>query len=168
MPRRNFALLFIIALLLASAATFAVFTYVARTGKAQRREVSRANLIKMHEALQAYARENGRFPDDLSALQPRFLQAEDVIHPAWPERPGYMYVAGVQSVDPPESVLVFENLPERKVKLGRLAVTLQGQVQELNEADFQQRLSAQELRYKEKKRAWTLRPSEALPSVIPR
>jgi hypothetical protein len=169
-PRRNFVIYFMGIMFVASAITFMCFTYAARESKAQRREFSQHNLHTIHQALNAFAddaQNHGQFPEELQWLAPKYLKDENALsHPSWPNRAGYMYVAGVQKSDPAsETVIVFENVPAGKEKLGRLALTLNGEVHMWNENEFQVKMTSQEARWKSLNRTWQATPVEPLIQV---
>jgi hypothetical protein len=166
-PRRNFLLYFMGLMLLATAATFICFTHVARISKAERSEASRKNLLAFHQALKSFSeapQNTGQFPEDLKALYPQYLKNADVFfHPAWPDRDGYVYVYGVKprgaNADSADTILVFENIPPGKEKLGRLILFLSGEVHMWAEAEFQSRISAQESVWKSQGRSWLALPA---------
>jgi hypothetical protein len=169
-PRRNFVIYFMGLMFVASAITFVCFTYAARESKAHRREISRRNLRTIHQALMAIAddaQNHGQFPDELQKLSPQYLKDENALsHPSWPDRAGYMYVSDVQKTDPAaETVIVFENVPAGKEKLGRLALTLNGEVHMWSEMEFQAKMTSQEARWKSLNRVWRTTPVEPLTQV---
>jgi hypothetical protein len=163
--QKHFTLLFMLAMLLAGVAIFVAFTNAARTSKAERRETSAANLTAMFHALKAYSKDNGgNYPQQLTVLHPRYIpDASTFIHPSWPERIGYVYVSGFkdENVHDPETILIYENVPEGKEKLGRQVLTSDGQVHVWNEADFQQRIRAQQASAAAQKREIELLPVDA-------
>ena len=157
-PRRNFVIYFMGIMLVASAITFVCFTYAAHTSKAQRREISLNNLRSIHQALKAFvddAENQKRFPTELKMLAPKYLKDENALsHPAWPNRAGYVYVVGVQISDPAETIFVYENVPAGKEKLGRLTLSLNGEVHMWDEAAFQALIAAQQALWKSQNRLW--------------
>ena len=157
-PRRNFVIYFMAIMLVMSAITFVAFTYVARSSKAQRREISQKNLQEIHHALKSFAADpqnKQQYPAEIQTLAPKHLNNPDVFsHPAWPNRAGYVYVPGVQSSDPPETIVVYENVPAGKEKLGRLTLSLNGEVHMWDEVDFKSKIMAQEALWKSQNRSW--------------
>jgi hypothetical protein len=171
--RKHFTLLFMLTMLLAGAAVFVAFTNAARTSKAERRATSATNLKVMFHALKAFSKDTGgAYPKELSTLHPRYISdASTFIHPSWPERVGYVYVSGFKDTDEiiydPERILIYENVPEGKKQLGRQVLTSDGQVHVWNDADFQQRLRAQQFSAAAQKREIELVPVDAT-RVLPR
>lgn len=159
--RRNFTLYFILVMLAISAGVFFSFRGMMRNSVAERREVSRAHLQAIYTALQRFAapENNGAFPDQLQALYPKFISdGETFFHPAWPERPGYVYVPGVRSIDPPTTIIVYENIPTGKQRLPRLVLLLDGSIQSLEESEFEKRMAAQASLWQGEKRPWQPSP----------
>ena len=161
-PRRNFTLYFILTMGLISAGVFFSFRSTMRSSLAERSEVSRTHLQAIHSALKSFAaasENKSAFPDELQSLYPKFItDGEMFFHPAWPERPGYVYIPGVRPSDPPTTIMVFENLPPGKERLQRLALALDGSILSLNEAGFQQRLATQASLWQGEKRQWQPQP----------
>jgi hypothetical protein len=159
--RRNFTLYFILVMLAISAGVFFSFRGMMRSSVAMRSEVSRAHLQAIYTALKRCAapENKGAFPDDLQALYPKFISdGATFIHPAWPERPGYVYVSGVRPNDPPTTMIVYENIPESKQRLPRLVLMLDGSILSLEEGDFEKRLTSQASLWQGEKRPWQPRP----------
>ncbi len=152
MPRRNFTLFFILALGAAAAGTFFVFSSYARSSVKTRRDASRANLQALAGALSAYAT-GGAYPQD-PAPALAIVLPEQRINPSWPEGPGYVYVSGVSKNDPPETLLLYENVPPQKARMGRLVSLLNGEPRQLEEPAFQERLRAQEELWRASGRRW--------------
>lgn len=159
-PRRNFTLYFMLAMTAVSAGVFFSFRGVMRSSLAERREVSRSHLQTLHQGLKAYAAENNAaYPEELSLLHPQFIpDSATFFHPAWPERPGYVYVTGLRASDPPESLTIYENIPPGKEKLQRLVLRLNGTIESWPEAEFQQRLARQAAVWQAEKRPWQPQP----------
>jgi hypothetical protein len=158
--RRNFTLYFVLILAVISAGVFFAFRDMMRSSVEQRRETSRAHLKALFQALRNYAAENnGSFPDELNRLYPKYVQDRDVFfHPAWPDRPGYVYITDLRSVDGSETIAIFENIPAEKGKLQCLALTLGGSIVPLDGSQLEQRLEAQASVWRTEKRQWLPKP----------
>jgi len=155
--RRNFTLYFVIGLALIVLATFVVFTLVARDSVAQRRHLVAHNLAKFGKTLAAESTP----PADAVAFLRAKLDPMVLVHPSWPEQPGYMLVEGVRltgaDADPPDTIWIYENVPPQKLKVGRHILLASGNV-EIDDPRFQQRLAAQEEGWKKAGRTWSIRP----------
>lgn len=160
--RRYFTLIFVVVLGAISVFVFFQFREMTRNSVEQRHEASRAHLLALHKGLQSYAAANtGSFPNLLGQLFPKYVaDRENFFHPAWPDRPGYVYVTGLRAADDPQSIEIFENVPPEKDKLQRSFVTLSGEVYALNKTQFDERLSKQESTWRAEKRLWLAQPAE--------
>jgi len=157
--RRNFTLFFILVIGICAVVTFVVFRSYARSSIDQRREVNRANLSLIAAALKARAME-GQLP---STLARDAVATHVLINPSWPEQAGYMYVTGARLSDPAETILLFENTPAQKQKLGRHALRMDGRVEVLAETALQEKLAQQQNFWVEQKRVWRLNALSAEP-----
>jgi hypothetical protein len=147
-PKRfNFAVPFILVSGLLGIAGFLLLRSTAQSGVAERKNESRANLALMAQLLKAAG-----YPDDPNAAIASHPEA--AINPSWPEQIGYVYVSGIHSTDPESSVVLFENVPPEKQKLGRLVARLDGTVELLTEGALQERLHAMEARWSAEHRPW--------------
>lgn len=163
--RSHFTLYFILVTGAAGLASFFVFRNTALSGLNERREASRANLAAMVRGLKTYS----EFPGDLWALHPGCIRdAVTFVSPSWPESAGYVYVAGARAGDSPDTIVVYENVPDGKQKLGRQAATLDGKVLTMTEAQFQERLKAQQAAWNAQGRAWRLVPVQPRPASTQR
>jgi len=161
--RRNFLVLFLLITGIIGAGFFFGLRYSAASGIAERKSEIRRNLNRMLLALTTYAQNNaGAFPDDIVTLFPKYVSDPEIfVNPSWPDEIGYMYVTGVCTGSVPDSsdtLLIFENVPPEKRKLGRLVVQLDGKVEQLTEPQFQERLTALKARWSEQKRDLKLAP----------
>lgn len=163
--RRNFTLILIGILGLVSIGVFVTFSYFARTGFHERRDISRANLITMARALKTYALDNNnQFPYDPHVLTDKYgCDGNTFINPSWPDACGYMYVSGfnpmIESTGTTlwqDTILLFENVPESKQKLGRLVATLDGEIHLWHEELFQKRLAQQKNLSETQGRRWRI------------
>lgn len=148
--RRNFTLYFILLLGVISAITFYYFTAYARSSVEHRKEINRSNLAAIGAALKKHALDE-RLPADLPAGT---LPPQTFTNPSWPEQAGYMLVTGVRLTDAPETILVFENTPPAKRKLGRHVLTLDGRIEVVSEDRLQERLDALQFKWKAESRPW--------------
>ena len=153
-----FAIGFIAALLAVSALVFLTFTYYQRTMAEARRLESAKNLKMIRAALLNYAKTSGHFPVSPSELSGIFKgNAEFLIHPSWPEQAGYVYISGSDPKDfAPEIMMVFENVPDRKRKLGRQSVNVDGNVKYWTDEDFERALAYHEKTWKIAPKPWRL------------
>lgn len=158
----RFAILFVLALAVVSAATFFVFTHYQRQMAEERRAFSASRLAHFRTLLNGYAQlHSGNLPEHAFVFL-EHLDGKELIHPAWPEQAGYVYVGGAHSsTDNPASILIYENVPERKRKLGFQVLRLDGRVDWLSQQDFVSALQAQEAAWKKKGRVW--QPEEIVP-----
>jgi len=158
--RRNFTLIFVLTLGVISVFVFVMFRGMMRDSLEQRRDVSRAHLKELFQGLQRYGADNkSAFPEELSSLHPKYVHDRDVFfHPAWPDRPGYVYITGLRPSDGRETIAIFENLPSEKERLPRLVLTLSGDVLALDKSQFEQRLTAQASLWRADKRQWLPEP----------
>jgi len=115
----------------------------------------------MDVALKAYAKDHdGQFPATLAELIPKYQpDAYIFTHPAWPDRPGYIYIPGVRASDLPATIVLFENTPPDKPKLNRLIKRLDGETEALTPNDFHSRIAAQSATWQSDKRVWALQIS---------
>jgi uncharacterized protein YbgA (DUF1722 family) len=60
--------------------------------------------------------------------------------------------------DPPDTILIYENVPPEKRKLGRLVARADGSIEQLSETQFEERLNALKSRFAEQKRTWNVLP----------
>ena len=154
-PRRpNFVIFFLIFVGVCGFAGFMTLRYAAKSGVAARREQSREHLLALGKLLsERVSRAERSYPHDFAGLIDA-SHADLTVNPAWPDEAGYIYVTGVRSDDPPDSLLLFENVPPEKRKLGRLVLRLDGKVELLTEDQFQQRLDAQRMSREAVQRPW--------------
>jgi hypothetical protein len=152
--RPKFIFFFLLFVGICSAAGFLTLRYAAQQGVASRREQSRGHLQALGNILAARAATAaGQFPGSVAGL----IDAQDAglaVNPSWPDEDGYIYVTGVRASDPPESLLLYENVPPEKRKIGRLVLRLDGSIELLAEGAFQQRLKAQEIARAAAERPW--------------
>ncbi len=152
--KSNFVIFFLIIVGICGAAGFLTLRYVALQGVAARRAQSRERLLAMGKLLADRANTNeGRYPDKIDEVLGAH-QTELATNPSWPDEAGYVYVTGVRNSDPPESLLVYENVPPEKRKIGRLVLRRDATVELLTEDQFQKRLSDQESRASAQQRPW--------------
>ena len=118
---------------------------------AERRAYSAKNLAEMGKLLLA-----ADFPDDPNALLA--AQPALVINPSWPEQVGYVYVRGTKATDEPGTIVLYENVPPEKRKIGRQVLLRSGSVEMCTEDDFQKRKQEQEKRWSAERRPWQLVP----------
>lgn len=147
--RFNFAVPFILVSGVLGIAGFLVLRGAAQSGVAERKNESRAHLALLGQLLQSAG-----YPDDPAAtIAPH---PEATINPSWPDQVGYVYICGIQGAgkDTPETVVLFENVPPEKQKLGRLALRVDGSVELLTESALQERLRAMESRWSVDHRPW--------------
>jgi hypothetical protein len=139
--RRNFTLVFLALIGLAVGATFFTFRHFAREGFAKRRSESRENIRELALRLRTL----DPVPEDVETAALHFPQDKPLLtSPSWPDQPGYFFVPEVRvSSDPPSTLLLYENVPMGKQKIGRWIARADGEVEEVSEAEFQQRLNAQ-------------------------
>src|SRR5579862_89405 len=168
MPSSNkrspaFTVVFVLTLLLISAAVFVVFTHFQRTLAEERRTRSAQNLETLRDVIRAYAAgHNGALPARAAEIATRVKSPEDLLHPAWPNQPGYVYIPGAQPSDGDDSILIYENAPESKRKLGFQVLLVNGKIEALSRDAFLDVLSSQEEFWKQKGRFWS--PEELIPS----
>ena len=157
---RYFAPLLLLGLLAVSAGGFFILRHMAETSVAQRRELSRKNLERLNVALRATAERNqGSYPGSAEAVvREAALAAEALIHPAWPDQPGYIYVPGGRLDDDPSTIVVFENVPARKSRLPHQILTVAGGIETLETPAFKERLRHQAERWKQAGRRWAPEP----------
>jgi hypothetical protein len=157
----RFAVLFVLALALVSTGVFLVFSHYQRVGAEERRELSAAHLARFKQFLNSYAeRHNGNFPERALIFQDA-LKTDDLIHPSWPEQPGYVYVTDARASDEANTIVIYENVPERKRKLGFQILRRDGRIEWLSQQDFVSALQAQEALWKKSGRLW--KPEEIVP-----
>lgn len=156
----RFAICFILGMLLASAGIFFAFSSSQRSAMAWRRQTSAENLSKIFTVLNTYSQRFADYPErpsqllDTNLIDPKSPDAMRVlINPSWPTLPGYIYLPGVRSDDSPETLFVYENVPENKRKLGRQVVYRSGKIELLSEVDFEAKIKAQEEIWRKSKRA---------------
>lgn len=157
----RFIVIFIAVLLLISAGVYWTFSHFAQSSHEQHDEVSRQNLVAIGAALMTYLKQHaGEWPDESSKLfDSGKLSEQNAQQPAWPEQPGYMFVSRIQpKSDAAETIAVFENVPERKRKLGIQTLFVDGRIERLSEVDFTRRLTEQEQRWQKQNRVWRLEP----------
>ena len=151
---------FILGLLLVSAGVFFTFSHYQRRMFAQRRIQGAQNLTDIGHAIHKLALEHGgRFPESTFEIEERFAsEPVKLFSPSWPLQ-CYIYVFGAQSTDDAaRTVLVYENVPGDKRKLGRQVLFLDGGVKVLSESEFEALIAAQQSRRKESGRgAWRTR-----------
>jgi hypothetical protein len=151
--RRNFTLFFLALIGIVVVATFFTFTYFQRQGLAKRRAESRENLREIARRLRSL----DPIPEEPAVLILRESSDKNLLtSPSWPDQPGYFFIPGVRSTDPPATLLAYENIPPGKRKIARFVATLDGEINELSDADFQCRLDEQTEAWKKDNRP--LRP----------
>ena len=155
-PSARFAIVFMLTLAAISGGVFVAFSTYQRAMFTSRRETSAQNLTGIGAALKAYAANNGgRYPERAALLTQEYLPDEHVlIHPAWPEQPGYVYIPGQRAEDSPQTLLLYENVPEHKRKLGIQALFSDGRIETLKEAEIEIKLKNQEEAWKRTGRVW--------------
>ncbi len=155
-PSARFAIVFMLTLAAISGGVFVAFSTYQRAMFTSRRETSAQNLTGIGAALKAYAAKNrGRYPERAALLTPEYLpNAGNLTHPAWPEQPGYVYIPGMRTDDSTASLLVYENVPEYKRKLGIQALFSDGRIETLKEAEIEIKLKNQEEAWKRTGRVW--------------
>jgi hypothetical protein len=155
----RFVILFVTVLLALSALIFWTFRAYQRAQAEARSAASVTNLSQLKEAIDHWRNDkSGRYPTHVSELLEHAPLNLNLTHPSWPDQPGYVYVTGVQATDAPDSIVIFENVPERKRKLGYHVLRLNGKVDWLSREDFSQAIQAQEERWRASSRIW--RPEE--------
>jgi hypothetical protein len=154
--KQNFLAIFLIVVGLIGGVFFFGLRHFAAVGIAERKSENRAHLSKLVQAFKSYAQDSGgAFPDDPLAVYPKLVDDIDVfVNPSWPDDSGYVYVRGIRQADPTDTIVLFENVPTEKRKLGRLLAKLDGTIEQLTEAQFQEKLKAQEACWTEQKRGW--------------
>ena len=151
-PRHfNFAIPFIVVSGLLGIGGFLLLRSTAQNGVVERRAYSAKNLHELGKLL-----ENAGFPDDPNTL----LNAQPglAINPSWPEQVGYVYVRGTKATDEPTAIVLYENVPPEKRKIGRQALLRNGTVEMFTEDEFQKRKQQQEQRWSADHRPWQLVP----------
>ncbi len=154
----RFAILFLLTLAAASTLVFFAFSSYQRKMAAQRRDDSRANLETIDRAIRLYSKQNGgAFPEHASRLTRDYLPNRGTfVNAAWPEQPGYIYIPGSIAANSTGAIiLVHENVPERKRKLGIQVLFLDGRIGLLTEREFVDKLNAQESAWKSSGRVWS-------------
>ncbi len=162
MPERKprspvFSILFMLTLAAIAFGVYLTFSTFHRNMAAQRKEASAKNLAGISTALNSYAsKHDAHFPERVSQLTREFLPDESIlIHAAWPDRPGYIFIPGSRPDDDKDrTLLVFENVPERKRKLGIQVLWLSGKIETLSEANLVVQITAQESAWKHTQRIW--------------
>jgi|GEM_PF-2552022 len=156
-PSARFAIVFMLLLAGISAGIYVGFSRFQRGMAGERKEASARNIVVIAKALTAYAaKHDGLYPERIGLLTRDELPDDTVfIHWAWPDRAGYIYSPGVRSDDAPDqTLLVYENVPERKRKLGIQALLASGKIVTLEEAEFTDRVKKQEAAWKQTGRIW--------------
>jgi hypothetical protein len=163
--KRNFLVLFLLVTAVIGGGFFFGLRYSAASGIAGRKKEIRANLGRIVAALKTYSQTaggNGLLPDDPLAVYPKFIDDPEVfVNPSWPDEIGYSYVTGVRTgaeTDAPDTILIYENVPPEKRKLGRLVARADGSIEQLSETQFEERLNALKSRFAEQKRTWNVLP----------
>jgi hypothetical protein len=152
----RFLIVFVAALLAVGALAFYGFSTFQTQAAALRQKQSWLNLIVMRNELNAFAHEHGgHFPTALNEWLPNVPSAQR-INPAWPDEPGYVYIPGAALGDNPEdTILIYENTPARKRKLGTFALRNDGCVDRFSDAELGARLDRQKRSWKLKERLWS-------------
>ena len=131
-------------------------------GTEQRQAASRQNMLTIFKGLTLYAENHGNsFPDDPHILYDKYVtDLNTFTSPLWPDETAYTYVSGVQKSDAPTTILLIENAPAQKARMGRHVLMLDGHIEHLLDTEAASRLSAQEEKWKAAGRRWKLVPIE--------
>ncbi len=147
----NFAIPFIVVSGLLGIGGFLLLRGTARSGVIERRGYSAKNLKEMGDLIKSAG-----YPDDPNALladRPGLA-----INPSWPEQVGYVYISKVKATDAADTMVLFENVPPEKRKIGRQVLLQSGNVELIPEDAFQTRLKELEARWSTEHRPWQLVP----------
>lgn len=122
------------------------------------------NLHSLHQALLMYAaRRGGRFPPSLQTLVHDGRIDHGALYPYPKDRQlTFGYSPGLSTYSPGQSIIIYEPMPNFEGR--RQVLCVNGQITSLAEADFQQRLAAQQ-RTKTPATAPTTRPHGAGSSI---
>ena len=148
-------IVFVLVLLAVSALVFFEFSHYQRAKSELRRKASVLSLLRLEMLLEQFAQaHNGQYPAHASAILETAATDLDLSHPSWPEQSGYVYVTGIRLSDEPATIVIYENVPERKRKLGFQVLRVSGKVDWLSQDDFAAALRDQEERWSKKGRVW--------------
>lgn len=155
-PSARFAIGFVLVLAVISGGVYLAFSNFQRQAAERRRMASQENLVEIHEALSDYAAKNkGLFPERAALLLPNYLtNGRALINPAWPDETGYIYIPGARNDDSQDTILVYENVPARKRKLGIQVLIRSGSIYTMAESKFEEALKVQEEMWKRTGRVW--------------
>lgn len=153
----RFSILFIGTLALISLSVFFIFKWAQSAAFTERREKSFQNLQAMGRVVEEFTKaHNGQFPDTLEPLQEAFKNDPlKLVHPAWMDQPGYVLIPGViRANDGDSAIVIYENVPEGRRKIGRQVLRANGQIEFLDDGAFEQRIREQRASFEKWQRQW--------------
>ena len=155
-PTARFAIVFMLVLACIAFGVYLTFSTFQRSMASERRDVSRHNMELIFRALDAYLwKNNGKYPEHASQFTQMGLPAASLIHPAWPDQPGYIYIPGARASDNVEyTIVAYENVPDRKRKQGIMVLKRGGIINKETESNFTRKLNEQEAAWKKDGRIW--------------